>query len=204
MDNWQRNHDDKAPAKHEATAKGDQHNRQTDEPRQTEVSGRHANSIHHTAIRPIGSDSAPEMPVVVMAWAAYEDILRRIASRPAETGGILLGPVGSAEITRFYFDQAGSCTACSYSPDYVGLSRRMKQEWLPSGIDMKGFVHSHPDRLDRLTVGDLNYVRRLLLANNDMTIFVAPIVIPEEFRIQPIVVLRTSMSTQRQARLALY
>jgi proteasome lid subunit RPN8/RPN11 len=144
------------------------------------------------------------MPVVAMAWAAYEDILRCIASRPAETGGILLGPVGSAAITRFHFDQAGSCTACSYSPDYVGLSRRMKQEWLPSGIDMKGFVHSHPGRLDWLTAGDLHYVRRLLLANDDMNVFVAPIVIPVEFRIRPIVVLRTDMNTPRQARLALY
>jgi len=80
----------------------------------------------------------------------------------------------------------------------------MKQEWLPSGIDLKGFAHSHPGRLDSLTAGDLRYIGRLLRANDDMDIFVAPIVIPIEFRMQPIVVLRTDISRPRQARLALY
>jgi len=149
-------------------------------------------------------DTAGGMPVLPMARAAYKDILLHIAARPAESGGILLGPIGSNTVTRFYFDQAGSCTSASYSPDHVGLSQRMKQEWLPAGLDMHGFVHSHPGRLDWLTVGDLRYIRRLLLTNDDMDVFVAPIVIPIEFRMRSIIVLRTDMSTAREARLMLY
>lgn len=155
--------------------------------------------VESTALR-----TDQETPVVAMARAAYVDILQHIASRPAESGGILLGPIGSNEVTHFHFDYAGSCTSSSYSPDHVGLGRRMKQKWLPSGLDMKGFAHSHPGRLDWLTDGDLRYIRRLMLANEDMEVFVAPVVIPIEFRMRPIVVLRADMCTPRQARLALY
>jgi len=204
MDSLQPNRDDKAPVEQKLKAERDKHNRQTDDNPATRVSCRNTNSINHTLVEQTGLDTAQEMPVVTMARAAYEDILRHIASRPAESGGILLGPIGSNEVTRFYFDQTGSCTSSSYSPGHVGLSRRMKQEWLPAGLDLAGFVHSHPGRLDWLTVGDLRYIRRLLLANDDMDVFVAPIVIPIEFRMRPIVVLRTDMNTPRQARLALY
>lgn len=151
--------------------------------------------------------SLPEtekIPVVPMAHTAYEAILQCIAFRPAESGGILLGPIGRNEVTEFHFDQNGSCTSASYTPDHIGLGRRLKQDWLPSGIDFKGFVHSHPGRLDWLTGGDLRYIERLLRANDDMDLFVAPIVIPPEFRIRPIVVLRTDVRRPRQARLALY
>ena len=160
--------------------------------------------IDYTPVEPTALGTAPETPVVAMARAAYVDILRHIASRPAESGGILLGPTGSDEVTHFHFDYAGSCTSSSYSPDHVGLGRRMKGEWIPSGLDLKGFAHSHPGRLDWLTDGDLRYIRRLLRANPDMEVFVAPVVIPIEFRMRPIVVLRADMCTPRQARLALY
>ena len=80
----------------------------------------------------------------------------------------------------------------------------MKEEWLPAGIDMKGFVHSHPGRLDWLTAGDLAYIAKLLRKNEDMSIFVAPIVIPPEFRIRPIVVLRENLGLPKEAKLVLF
>lgn len=144
------------------------------------------------------------LPEIRMAYSAYREIMLSIASQKPETGGILLGPIEKGEVTEFYFDKRGSCTASTYSPDHKGLSRMMKTEWLPSGIDMKGFVHSHPGRLDSLSVGDLSYIRRLLLANEDMGAFIAPIVIPREFRMCPIVVLRKNMKSARQAQLRLF
>jgi len=204
MDSIERDGRGKVAAQERYGAEGDGRNLQGDKDSATKIPCRNTGSIDQAPVRQAGLYVGQEEPVLPMARAAYEDILLHIASRPAESGGILLGPIGGNEITRFHFDHAGSCTSSSYSPDHIGLSQRMKQDWLPSGIDMKGFAHSHPGRLDWLTTGDLRYIRRLLTANDDMDVFVAPIVIPIEFRIRPIVVLRTDMSTARQAKLVLY
>jgi len=106
-------------------------------------------------------------------------------------------------ITRAHFDHTAAVTGSTYTPDHIALRHKMATEWLPSGVDMKGFAHSHPGQLDRLSTGDLNYVRRLLKSNPDMSEFVAPIVIPHEYRIQPIVVFRKQPGVQRRAILEL-
>jgi proteasome lid subunit RPN8/RPN11 len=116
-------------------------------------------------------------------------IMRTIGAQSPETGGILLGPVGSDVITDYCFDEGARCTGATYAPDYLTLQRKMNEHWLPSGIDMKGFVHSHPGGYDRLSTGDLRYISRLLAKNRDMRVFAAPIVIPEQFRMRAIVVL---------------
>ena len=131
-----------------------------------------------------------QMPVVKIAHSVYKDILLTIGARPAESGGILLGPVGTNDVTEFFFDDGGSCTGTTYSPDYVTLRQKMKKEWLPAGIDMKGFVHSHPGSFDHLSSGDMIYINRLLDKNDDMTMFVAPIVIQSQYSLHPLVVLR--------------
>ena len=145
-----------------------------------------------------------DMPIVKISRSVCKDILFTIGSQQPESGGILLGPVGSNEVTDFFFDSRGSCTRSSYSPDHVTLMRKMKEEWLPAGIDMKGFVHSHPNRLDSLTAGDMIYINRLLDINDDMTMFIAPIVIPQEFRMRPIVIRRDKPRIPREARLDVF
>jgi proteasome lid subunit RPN8/RPN11 len=132
----------------------------------------------------------PAMITIRMAHQVINNIMNSVGSQPPESGGILLGPVGTDEVTEFYFDQSGTCSGATYSPDHVSLMRKMKEEWLPTGIDMKGFVHSHPGRLDWLTGGDLRYINRLLDKNEDMEMFIAPVVIPCEFRLRPMVVVR--------------
>lgn len=143
-------------------------------------------------------------PLLFMASIVYYEILYTIASRPPESGGILLGPSGSNEVTDYYFDRGADCSGGTYSPDHVTLSRKMKEQWMPSGVDMKGFVHSHPGRFDQLSHGDVVYIRRLLEINPDMEMFAAPVVIPEEFRMRPIVVLRSEPTIPRAAKLVLF
>lgn len=140
------------------------------------------------------------MPVVKIAHSVCKDILLTVGAQPAESGGILLGPVGTNDVTDFFFDNGGSCTGSTYSPDYVTLRQKMKKEWLPAGIDMKGFVHSHPGTFDRLSTGDMVYINRLLDKNDDMTMFVAPIVIPSQFRLRPLVVLKDRPRIAHEAR----
>ena len=139
-----------------------------------------------------------------MAREVYRAILLTIGTQTPETGGILLGPVGSTDVTVFYFDCGALCSRATYSPDHVTLNRKMKEEWIPFGIDMKGFVHSHPGELDWVTGGDLEYIDRLLRANPDMDQFAAPIVVPKGFRMRSIVVLRGSPNVPTQAQLVLF
>lgn len=132
---------------------------------------------------------------------AYADILTSICSRPPESGGILIGPKKTNDVTLFYFDKGAECSGASYSPDVDTLKRKMDEEWLPSGLDLKGFTHSHPGKLDWLTKGDLSYIKRLLEINDDMEYFFAPIVIPKEFRMRPIVVSRENPDEAQEAKL---
>lgn len=140
------------------------------------------------------------VPPIEITRDALRRILCSICSRPPETGGILLGPIDSNDVSDFYFDHTARCTAGTYSPDHVALRQKMKDQWLPSGIDMKGFVHSHPGALDRPSAGDLAYIARLLQKNPAMPLFIAPIVIPEQFRIVPYLVLRDEPQRAHRTR----
>lgn len=46
-------------------------------------------------------------PSIWMSRHVHCQIMCTIGARPAETGGILLGPVGSDDVTDFYFDTSG-------------------------------------------------------------------------------------------------
>ena len=131
-------------------------------------------------------------------------IMSTIGACVPETGGILLGPIGSHDITDFYFDITAACSGATYTPDHITLRQKMRDEWQPAGLDLKGFVHSHPGNLDRLSEGDMVYIRRLLEKNPDMTEFAAPIVIPHAFRIRAIVVLAEQPDVQRPTQLKVF
>ena len=139
--------------------------------------------------------------VINMTRQAFDKMMFAICSRPAESGGLLLGQVGSNDVSDFFFDAGGNFTRASYSPDYVTLSKKLKEEWVPAGIDFKGIVHSHPGKLDTLTHEDLMYIRRLLAANPDMPMFIAPIIIPPEFRMRAMVVFRDNPDSAVEARI---
>jgi proteasome lid subunit RPN8/RPN11 len=140
------------------------------------------------------------VPPISITRHALCQIMTTVANRPAESGGILLGPIGSSDLTEFYFDSTASVSAVTYSPDHITLGRKLREEWIPAGKDFKGFCHSHPGRFDRLSGGDLTYIRRLLAKNEDILAFPAPIVIPGEFCIRPIIVLRDTPDVQHPTR----
>ncbi|MDB5328324.1 MAG: UBA/ThiF-type NAD/FAD-binding protein [Phycisphaerales bacterium] len=144
------------------------------------------------------SSASLSTPPIVMTRHVLCRIMSTVAALPAETGGILLGPIGSDDVTGYFFDTTAQCTSVTYSPNHVLLRQKMKEEWLPYGIDFKGFVHSHPGTSAWLSGGDLTYIRRLLEINTDMNVFIAPIVIPRQFRIRPIVVLREQPDRPRE------
>lgn len=139
-----------------------------------------------------------------MARDAYRQVLHDLTSRPPEAGCLLLGPIGSDDVTGSFFDASAGCSGATYTPDHVTLNRRLKEEWMPSGIDFKGFAHSHPGTFGQLSDGDLRYIARLLAKNGDMAVFAAPIVVPAEFRLCPFIVTRDEPDRAQQAELVLF
>lgn len=143
-------------------------------------------------------------PTIECNREAVEDFMIPLCSKEPEQGGIILGPIGADHIiTEFYYDKGGSCTGSTYSPDHKTLSKKMQEQWLPI-TDMKGFCHSHPGGFDRLSRGDLVYIQRLLKINPEMSMFIAPIIIPEQFRFIPYVVLRENPSQPVIAEVAYF
>lgn len=130
--------------------------------------------------------------------------MHTIGARTPETGGLLLGPVDRDVITHFHFDNTARCTGSTYTPDHVSLRKKMREDWLPNGVDMKGFAHSHPRKSDCLSMGDLSYITRLLKANKDMDRFVAPVILTHEFCIRVFVILRDDVQTPRLANVTLF
>ncbi|MDB5328457.1 MAG: UBA/ThiF-type NAD/FAD-binding protein [Phycisphaerales bacterium] len=137
-------------------------------------------------------------PPLVMPRHVLCRIMSTIGALPAETGGLLLGPIDSDDVTGFYFDTTADCTRTTYAPDHVALRKKLKEDWLPYGLDFKGFAHSHPRNFDHPSGGDIRYIRRLLEINPGMNAFFCPIVIPHEFRIRPFVVLRDEPDRPRE------
>jgi proteasome lid subunit RPN8/RPN11 len=80
----------------------------------------------------------------------------------------------------------------------------MREVWLPHGVDMKGFAHSHPDSFERLSAGDMRYIARLLERNPDMDQFFAPIVLPGRFLVRPFLVRRSNPRAAVEAVLDLF
>lgn len=134
--------------------------------------------------------TSPTRRLLRIAGDAYIKTLTDLSSRPAEAGGILLGPIGASDITAFHFDTSARCSGGSYTPDHVTLNTLLREVWIPAGIDFKGVAHSHPRGYDRLSPGDLANIRRQLARNEDLDFFAAPIVLPSEYRLCPFIVTR--------------
>jgi len=101
------------------------------------------------------------------------EIAKTIGRRPAETGGLLLGPVDKDGISDFIFDDKAKVTSVTYSPSHKKLTQLIKsKKW--QGFEIKGFVHSHPG-VPNPSLGDLNYVNQFFHENPSMKKFYLPI-----------------------------
>lgn len=144
-----------------------------------------------------------EVPVVEMARDVLNQIMFTIGNRPPETGGVLTGPIGEPlKVTGYYFDTGASCTCATYSPDTATINNMRNEEWLPADQDWNGFIHSHPGGFDRPSDGDTRYFKKLL-KSSDESVLIAPIVIPEQFRLVPYVVYEGHEEHPRYAHLSI-
>lgn len=106
----------------------------------------------------------------------YDEIEGTIGCLAAETGGMLGGDRRKGLVTRFHFDGLAAKTGVTYTPDIAELNRVLSEEWGPQGVELVGFVHSHPGGPRRPSGGDITYARAILRAIPDMREVMLPIV----------------------------
>lgn len=119
-------------------------------------------------------DAAP--PAMKISSRVLAHIDETVGSMPAETGGMLGGDRASGMVTHFHFDRNAERTGATYSPDYERLNRVLSEEWNPAGVQLMGFVHSHPRGCRMPSGGDRIYADRILAAMPDMHRLLLPIV----------------------------
>lgn len=100
-------------------------------------------------------------------------ILTEIGGKEAEQGGILLGPKGTDVVTMFGFDERGSTSAVTYSPDVDTINELMELCY-NMDLELKGFVHSHPG-LETPSYGDVRYAQNIFAANPGLKELYLPI-----------------------------
>lgn len=76
-----------------------------------------------------------------------------------EKGGIL-GANEYGIVTRFYYDSTGTTTKFLYIPDVKKLNAVI-QDWANEGISFAGFVHTHPEGIEKLSSRDIEYAQKI-------------------------------------------
>jgi proteasome lid subunit RPN8/RPN11 len=143
--------------------------------------------------RKSSSQSHPDRKLRILE-PVLREIERTIGSMPAEQGGALGGDRETGIVTHFHFDHSARQTGASYSPDHEFLNRLFKDEWNPAGINLLGFVHSHPPSFRRPSGGDIFYSQRILEYIPELERLFLPIIVTRpdtgSFEIFPYAVVR--------------
>ncbi|GHS92917.1 hypothetical protein FACS1894203_5520 [Bacteroidia bacterium] len=89
--------------------------------------------------------------------SAYNEIINTIASRPAESGGLLIGREDDFIVRKFLFDKGAKTTRTTYSFDTNYLNPEIKRLWDEEGLSCIGFIHSHPHGYESPSSPDIQY-----------------------------------------------
>lgn len=160
------------------------------------ISIRHKNQSSMTFMRPV-----------------FDEIREVVGRLPAETGGILLGSRQDYVIRRFVLDPYGAKGPSGYDPDITYLNKVVREQWDENGLELLGFVHSHPRGVSRLSgdrgngIGDLGYLRRIFAAMPLLPRFLVPVVYSTadggEFEVFPHIAHRDAIDAYETAAIEL-
>jgi proteasome lid subunit RPN8/RPN11 len=107
------------------------------------------------------------------------EIRKTLGGVASEQGGVLGGSREDGIVRYFYFDHSAQRTGITYTPDHTRLNQLFKNHWNPKGINLLGFVHSHPPGARHPSPGDLVYACAILKAIPDLAYLLLPIVMTE-------------------------
>jgi len=98
---------------------------------------------------------------VRVSQRVIDDVVTSIGQLPAETGA-MLGADADGVIRHVRFDSTADTTGGTYTPDTDAMNRLLRDEWRPRGVELAGFVHSHPAGNTTPSAGDRAYASRIL------------------------------------------
>lgn len=114
-------------------------------------------------------------PKLLITRPAYDQAVAALASREPEFAVFLLGPKDHPAVTHVIPDTTGEGTPASFRVGARRLNEVLRQ-YVPLGLDGKGFWHSHPAGCERLSEADLAFARKLFAnPNNDAREILMPI-----------------------------
>lgn len=96
-------------------------------------------------------------PKIKILESAYNEIINTVASRPAESGGLLFGNEDNMIIQKFVFDKNARTTRSTYSFDVGFLNPEIKRLWNEEKQSCIGFLHSHPQGYSWPSPPDMAY-----------------------------------------------
>ena len=105
----------------------------------------------------------------------HDQVRQTIGKFPAETGGILGSSDGGITIDHFYFDFTARTTEGTYTPNTAELNRVIAM-WNAKGVELCGFIHSHPKGCTAPSVADSRYAKDIMNALGIQGKFFMPIV----------------------------
>lgn len=133
-------------------------------------------------------------PSLQITKPMLEKIYATVGRLPAEHGGALGGSREDGIVRYYHFDDTAQRTGATYSPNHRFLNQLFKEQWNPKGINLLGFVHSHPPGVRRPSYGDVIYAERILEYIPELDRLLLPIVISEantgRFEILPYAAIR--------------
>ena len=102
------------------------------------------------------------------------DIAKFVGTKPCETGGLLLAIRGAPrnQVDFFLPDERAGVTSVTYSPNVRWVGECLETP----GVELRGFVHSHPRGYPEPSDGDFRYVGRWFEANPQLEVFHLPII----------------------------
>ena len=105
----------------------------------------------------------------------YNEIMGKLGTSKPELGGMLGWTEDQFVIDKFVFDENAVVSSVEYNPNIQFLNDILHNEWDKNGINLAGFVHSHPLDYNILSPADRAYAIKIMEAF-DMPYLVMPIV----------------------------
>ncbi|HQR05683.1 MAG TPA: hypothetical protein PLN21_02620 [Gemmatales bacterium] len=105
----------------------------------------------------------------------YQTIYSDLVSLRNEQGAMLLGPAGDDELVdEIILDQWGQGSRYQFEFNEVKLNQILRKA-MAEGKDAKGFIHNHPQGINLLSNGDIDYVRSVFTKNAGADWFFMPL-----------------------------
>ena len=122
-----------------------------------------------------GNITARDKQCVLINDSVYNEIVNTIGSIDPEQGGILGSSSNDGVIDHFVHDSNAQVGYASYTPNIEFLEETINNSWYKDGVELFGFIHSHPARCKSLSGADVEYACRIMSAIGYESLFM-PIV----------------------------